>query len=162
MSKWRRERKAKDDPKQAQIAPDLPTGCREPLMLTRSEVWTISEPVMCPFCLHIGKIGEFLISTRKGFHKGLGECPECHNKMQLRSLTADWSPEQFAEWVYKYATQGYWQRVNFKKFNERLRKIGWSWKFWSKYKQLKGEAHTESYEEWLERKQREEYDESGM
>lgn len=118
----------------------------------------VQEPVMCPFCLHIDKIGNFLISTKKGYHKGQGKCPECQNRMELQTLTAKWTPEQFADWVYPYSRSGFWQKCKFKTFNDRLYKIGWSYRFWRRYRELKGEDTTESYEEHLKRIQREEYE----
>jgi len=156
--KWKREYKTKKDNHQAKFTA---SGSLTQKIITKAEITTITEPVSCPFCLHIGKIGEFLISTKKGFHRGLGKCPECKNQMQLRSLTAEWTPEQYAEWCYSYSLSGFWQKVPFKKWSQRLRDIGWSYAFWAKYKQLKGESaedRTESYQEWLERKQREEHE----
>jgi len=156
--KWKRERQASADKSQSTIAPYGKQGYKLKEAPPVTQTYTIDEPVMCPFCLHIGKINEFLLSTKKGFDKRLGQCPECENKMMIRSLTAEWTPEQFAEWVYNYVESGYWQKVKFDKFRERLNKIGWSYRFWTKYKQLKGEEPTESYQKWLERKQREEYE----
>ena len=156
--KWKREMQAKQDGHQAKWTE---TGKLTQKIITKAEITTITEPVSCPFCLHIGKIGEFLISTKKGYHKSLGLCPECKNKMQLRSLTAEWTPEQYAEWCFSYSLSGFWQKVPFKKWSDRLYKIGWSYAFWNKYKQLKGEStedKTESYQDYIMRRQREEYE----
>ena len=105
--KWKREDKAYWDKHQAKFTP---SGSLTQKIISKAEITTITEPVSCPFCLHFGKIGEFLISTKKGYHKGLGLCPECKNQMQLRSLTAEWTPEQYAEWCFNYRLSGFWQK----------------------------------------------------
>jgi len=155
MIPYRKRIQVQDNPKQATLDPTSPKGCKPKQKPRTLQTYTITTPVLCPFCLHIGKINEFLISTKKGYHRNLGQCPECNNKMRLSTLTAEWTPEQFAEFAYNYATSGYWQKVPFKKFNNRLYKIGWAKKFWDRYKQLKGEDTQETYEEWLLRKQME-------
>ena len=157
-SKWKRDMKAMDDKHQSMLSPDSPTG-----IVMRGHQKTKVEIIRtgtysCPFCLYQGKINKFLISTKKGFHKGLGQCPECKNKMRFRTLTADWTPEDFAEWCYGYSADGYWQKVPFSKFSDRLYKIGWSKRFWERYKQLKGEGGQESYEDMLIREQWEQYE----
>jgi len=153
-----REYKAWKDTNQAKFSA---AGHLVQKMQTKTQTYEVASIVACPFCLHIGKIGSFLISTKKGYHKSLGKCPECKNQMQLRSLTAEWTPEQYAEWCYDYAKSGFWQKTPFKKWSDRLYKIGWSYRFWQKYKQLKGESakdKTESYYDYLERAQREQHE----
>ena len=149
MTDWKTQQKIKED--KAQVTLDgkklvEPTPAPDP-----------EGEVLCPFCLHEGPLGAFLISTKKGFHKGLGKCPECQNMMQLRTLTAKWTPSQFAEWVYDYRLSGFWQKCKFKTFNDRLYRLGWSYEFWDRYKQLKGENQTEAYEDYILRKQQEEH-----
>jgi len=155
MGKWDREQKAKEDKQQTRLNPKSPSFIQVK-QETKTEITQIhTGEYYCPFCLHVGKIEQYLISTKKGYHKGLGLCPECKNQMQFKSLTAAWTPEQFAEWAYSYSASGYWQKVPFSKFNERLRQIGWLERFWARYKQLKGSDETESYTEYIERTQRE-------
>jgi len=151
--------KAKDDKHQTRLAPKSPRGCTEPMKFTMIPMADYEALYFCPFCLHTDKYTKFLISTPKGYHRGLGQCPECGNKMQLRTLLAEMTPEQYAEFAYPYSASGFWQKVPFEKWRERLYKMGWAHRFWGRYKQLKGEDGTESYGEYLERKQREEYDE---
>jgi len=119
----------------------------------------------CPFCLHIAQLKEYLISTKKGIHQGLGECPECHCKMQFKSLKAEWTPEQYAEWVFEYAARGFWQKIPWATWKRRLEELGWAQRFWDKYKQLKGENPSEGaypedsqeqYDEFMRRHGKEE------
>ena len=156
--KWMREYRIRQDVNQAKFNNSAQLTQK---IQTKTVSYAIANIVSCPFCLHTGKISEFLISTKKGYHKGLGLCPECKNKMQLRSLTAEWTPEQYAEWCFRYSMDGFWQKVPFKKWSDRLHKISWSYRFWAKYKQLKGEGaedRTESYQDYVLRKQQEEYE----
>jgi len=155
-SKYKREYEIRQDKLQTKFDPTQPTGIKfKPQDIM--EVTTLHTGVYwCPFCLHKDKIEAYLISTKKGYHKGLGLCPECKNKMQLKTLTSKMTPEQFAEFAYGYRADGYWQKMPFTKFNERLKQIGWAQRFWNKYRQLKGEDTTESYEQYIERKQYEE------
>ena len=109
--------------------------------------------VMCPFCFHIAKIQMFLKSTKKGYHKGLGLCRECQQQMQLKTLASEMTPEQFAEWVVEYPAWAFWQKCKFKKFNERLKKIGWSYRFWGKYRELKPKEEQsveDSYDQYIQ------------
>uniref|UniRef100_A0A6H1ZWB5 Uncharacterized protein n=1 Tax=viral metagenome TaxID=1070528 RepID=A0A6H1ZWB5_9ZZZZ len=157
-SKWKRDMKAWKDKKQTILAPSSPTGIKMK-RAPRTEVTVVhTRTYSCPFCLYQAKIEKFLISTKKGFNKGLGQCPECSNQMKFNSLTAEMTPEQFAEWCYAYSADGYWQKVPFSKFSMRLSKLGISKRFWDRYKQLKGTDDIESYEDMLIREQKEQYD----
>jgi len=161
MSKYKREDKVWRDRAQTQLAPD---PIREQVIHpkpAKKDVTTITGTFMCPFCLHLGPISEYLVSTKKGISQGKALCPECKQGMMMRSLTSEWTPEEFAEWVYPYTRSGFWQKCSFKKFNERLKRLGWSYPFWTRYKQLKGEDKSETYDQYIERKQREEYEERG-
>jgi len=110
----------------------------------------------CPFCLYYGRIEQFEYRTPKGnVSKGV-KCPECDNKMLRRSLTTPMNAEQYAEWVYNYRLSGFWRKVNFSKWKERLYKLGLAYKFWMRYRELKGDmAVTESEEEQWQRYQKE-------
>jgi len=157
-SKWKREQAALDDKKQSILNPQLP----DKVEMRRKNVveFTAAHTGLyrCPFCLHEAKIERFLISTKAGYHKGLGKCPECENQMQLKTLTEKMTPEQFAEFALRYSTAGYWQKVKFTVFNQRLKDLGAAVKFWKRYRELKGEETTEGYEAYLMRKQQEEYE----
>jgi len=142
--KWNREQKAKDDEKQAILAPETQTGVQLRQHPTTEFTAAHTGIYMCPFCLHQDKIEKYLISTSKGYHHGLAKCPECGNQMRFSSLTADWTPEQYAEFVYPYSVDGFWQKCPFEKWKDRLYKIGWAHRFWKRYKELKGEEGEET------------------
>ena len=113
---------------------------------------------LCPFCLHLDRLEKYMISTKKGYHQSMAQCPECKNKMLIRSLTSKWTPEQYADWVYPYSVDGFWQKCKYDIWKKRLYIIGWSTRFWNRYMQLKGEPKPESYEEYVQRKQKEEWE----
>ena len=141
--KWRRAYKAKENKHQTILAPTYKTGCTT--IKTESFFTTAdaNQLIMCPFCLHTSKLSNFIISTKKGIHQGLGQCPECKHCARWHTLTAEWTPEQYAEWVFQYSTSGFWQKTPFKTWSSRLKKIGWAYKFWKRYKQLKAETGAE-------------------
>ena len=161
-SKYKREQAAIDDKKQLTLNPKSPTFIAEKQETTINITQVHTGTFYCPFCFHKDVIGQYLISTKKGYHKGLGKCPECGNEMQLKTLIAEMTPEQYAEFVYGYSKSGFWQKIKFKQFNERLNAIGWSERFWLKYKQLKGDDTSESYEAHLMRQQEEDAREQGL
>jgi hypothetical protein len=75
--------------------------------------------------------------------------------MMMKSLTAEWTPEQYADWVFPYGHSGFWQKCKFETWKKRLSQIGWAQRFWQRYKELKGEDGTESYTDYIERKSQE-------
>jgi len=161
--KYNREQRAKDDKQQTMLNPKSPSFIQSKKKPEIQITETYTGTYMCPFCLHQDKINAYLISTKKGYHKGLGHCPECNNQMQIKTLVADMTPEQFANFAFEYSMQGYWSKVKFKEFNDRLYKIGWAERFWIEYKKLKGEdIGTEKYQDYLMRKQEEEAREQGL
>jgi transcription elongation factor Elf1 len=159
--RWNRQQSAREDKQQRKLDFTQPNLVEYKKPITVSVVEMYTGEYSCPFCLHSDKIGNFLISTKKGYHKGLGKCPECGNQMQIKSLTSDWTPEQYAEFMYEYSGQGGWQKVKFQVWSYRLNKIGWSQRFWNRYRELKGEAKTESYTDYIQRKQFEQAQEQG-
>jgi transcription elongation factor Elf1 len=160
--KYKREEKAKEDKYQTMLNPKSPSFIKEKQQQKVEVTVKYTGEYRCPFCLHLDKINAYLISTKKGYHHGLGKCPECGNQMQLKSLTAQWTPEQFADFMYEYSRQGGWQKVPFMKFNERLKLIGWAERFWSRYKQLKGDSTDEKYTDYIQRVQEEQAREQGL
>ena len=161
--KYVREQKAKSDEQQATLNPKNPSFIQHKKQIEVNIAETFSATYRCPFCLGLNKINAYLISTKKGYNKGLGHCPECNNKMQLKTLTAEMTPEQFAEFAFGYSSSGYWQKVPFSKFNSRLKLIGWLERFWNEYRKLKGDSDkTENYQDYISRVQEEEARAQGL
>lgn len=161
--KYRREQNAKDDKQQTMLNPKT-LSFIEPKQKPEVKITeTFTGVYRCPFCLHLNKINAFLISTKKGYDKRLGHCPECNNNMMIKTLTSEMTPEQFADFAFDYSRQGYWQKVPFAKFSERLAVIGWTQRFWTRYKELKGDSKpTESYQDYVMRTQEEEARAQGL
>lgn len=137
MSKKRRSLKAERDAKQRMLAPEKTVGIKEREVPLPEWVKHVTGDILCPFCLRKAKPVEFLILTSWGYHSGRAKCPECGNIMLIDSLTARWTPEEFAEWVYEYPNYQFWKKCSYNKFTDRLKRLGWSYAFWGKYKQLK-------------------------
>ena len=97
------------------------------------------QEVSCVFCLYTTKLQKFFKTDAKGRTIALVECPECHNKMRLKTLLTDMTPQEYAKFVYGYRLSGFWQKAPFATFTKRLREMGISNEFWSEYKKLKGE-----------------------
>lgn len=152
---WKERAKVLDDDKQMELVPDSIQGIRTHKKTRELKVTFETGIVSCPFCLFAAKIQAFLVSSKKGFSYALAKCPECKNGMRMDSLTTNWTPTQYAEWCFEYARSGFWQKVPFNKWNDRLRKLGISGEFWARYKELKHENVSETVEEYYERIQRE-------
>lgn len=161
--KYNREYAADRDKQQAKLDFNSPSLLKEKKKAVISIIEVHTGIYRCPFCLNPNKINAYLISTKKGYDKRLGHCPACNNNMMLKTLTSDMTPEQFADFVFEYSRQGFWQKVSFKVFNQRLAEIGWIDRFWTRYKQLKGDTGiTENYEQYMMRVQTEEAREQGL
>jgi hypothetical protein len=160
--KYQREQQAYKDKQQTKFGE---TGLPRLIIKQKSNVYTILDTnmqVMCSFCLYQDNLRKFLVSTKKGISQTKAKCPECKGGMMMRTLTADMTPEQYAEFCYGYSRSGFWYKVPFTKCKERLAQLGWSTQFWNRYMQLKGENQSvESYEAFIQRKQREQYEEEG-
>jgi len=159
--KFKDQMKAKFDKRQTELAPNTETGVKEKTPTFNIQTANMTDIVTCPFCLYFGKIQEFLVSTKKGISQSKAACPQCKNGMMMRSLISEMSIEDYAEWCYEYSGSGFWQKVPFRTWAERLRKLGWAYKFWKKYRQLKGEDTTEGYKDYIMRKQYEQAEEEG-
>lgn len=104
----------------------------------------------CPFCLHKDYLFRFERRLPSGKVSKRYTCPECDATMRQDSLTKKQTPEEYAEWVYHYSCDGFWFKVDWKKFNKRLQELGIARRFWDKYKQLKGDK-TETYAEHMDK-----------
>jgi len=150
-----RDSKSKDDKKQSKFDKSGWLQKSKPEVTAVFTSVSGNELVMCPFCLYTSKLSLFFVSTKKGISQHDAKCPECHNGMRMTSLWNEWSPEEYAEFVYPYARSGFWQKCPFQTWSKRLRAIGWSYRFWARYKALKGEDTTESYFDYMERQAQE-------
>jgi len=118
---------------------------------------------LCPFCLHSGYIHLYEKRLASGKVSKRLHCPECNAEMRRESLTDHKTIEEYAEWVFNYAMSGFWKKCPFQKFNDRLYKLGMSYRFWKKYKQLKADKSKEqTYEEHFEQYQKEWAEEQGL
>lgn len=103
--------------------------------------FTPEKTVLCPFCLTPNKLMKFYISNKKGIDKRLGKCPNCQNNVMYKTLfnLLKWTPQQFAKWVFEYRLSGFWQKIVFKKWKQRLYELDMSLEFWQEYKKLRGD-----------------------
>lgn len=112
--------------------------------------------VTCLFCLGLNPVRLFLISTKKGYHRSQGKCPLCGQGMMLKSLSKVMtSPEQYAVFAYNYAKMGFWKKVSFEIWKKRLGMMGWTDRFWTEYKRLRGDLDKEAENRELEEKWKE-------
>jgi hypothetical protein len=58
--------------------------------------------------------------------------------MMMYNLLKKWNPVSFADWVFGYR-RGFFQKINFPKWRNKLAEMGWAKEFWSHYNALKGE-----------------------
>jgi hypothetical protein len=94
----------------------------------------------CPFCLGLSKFRLFLVSSKKGFNRYMGKCPLCEHNVTLKTLKnmTVWGPEEFAKFVAEYSTMGFWKKINFKTWTNRLKLMGWTSEFWDRYHEIRG------------------------
>ena len=138
--------KVQSDPKQTILAPNITTGVKFRNSDVSIEIDMEQPIVTCPFCLYYGCLHEFRVKTKRGFSERRAKCPECGEGMTMETLTKSAStPEEFADWVFTYG-RSFWQKCSYKKFNKRLKKLGWLYRFWKRYKELKGESYEEEQE----------------
>ncbi len=131
--------KVHDDEQQAKFATDGTTRTVKKVHAIIGFTHQPTEQFACPFCLGIRMLRSYFISTKKGIHQGMGKCPECENKFRFRTLTEITTATQYAEFAYPYSASGFWQKVPWNKWKDRLYRIGWTREFWHRYHELKGE-----------------------
>ena len=93
---------------------------------------------LCPFCLE--KSNKYTIKN-----KGLICCPNCLVDMKVKTIlfVQDCSNQEYAQWVYNYRLSGFFSKINFEKWNKKLKDLGIAYEFWEEYKKLKGEENQE-------------------
>lgn len=92
----------------------------------------------CPFCLSWLQIRKTLISTKKGYDRGQGECPVCKKGFKLATLVMmqKCTAQQYAKWVFDY--KGFWKKVDFEHWKKHLGMMKWAEPFWVEYKAVAG------------------------
>ena len=72
-------------------------------------------------------------------------CPKCKNLLTVKTCLSiiKMDVEQYAKWVFLYRLSGFFKKVDFEQWTNKMYEMGISFKFWKEYKRLKGE---ESYE----------------
>lgn len=158
--------KARNNPDQLMLRPNSEQGAGTRDIGITKEMTTLTPKYYCPFCLYFGYKRDFThyLKSKKESKRLL--CPECKNQMTEPSLTGHKTIEEYAEWVAAYASSGFWQKIPFKTFNDRLFRLGWSRIFWKRYKEVRatlirpiGSSDNEpeqEQEEWLKYQQQEE------
>lgn len=137
MISWKKQMKVYDDNRQTLLSPE---GCTSRLSLNIIKGVEYTGYYYCPFCLHKAKMIDFRIRKGDGYSKEMVLCPDCNNRMMIRSLANDMTIEEYAEWVFRYSLNGFWGKCPFEKFSGRLKALGWSYQFWERYKELKGDS----------------------
>ena len=98
---------------------------------------------LCPFCLE--KSNKYIIRN-----KALIECPNCLISFKLKTLLfiQDCTNQEYAKWVFDYRLSGFFFKLksgnnSFEKWNLQMKKLGISFDFWEKYKELKCDSNNE-------------------
>jgi hypothetical protein len=89
---------------------------------------------ICPFCLE--ESNKFTIESH-----GLIKCSNCKVEMKIKTLlfVKDCSNSEYARWVFEYRLSGFFSKINFEKWNKKLKELGISYEFWETYKKLRGD-----------------------
>lgn len=102
-----------------------------------------NDTVVCPFCLTLETLAKNFKLT-KGIY-GFYECQNCKSLLTKKTLSEIryMTPEAFATWVYNHRLDGFWSKIkpNFKEWTLTLSTFEYTFdlRFWSRYKELKGE-----------------------
>ena len=155
--KYMREEKAKEDKQQAILSTEgIAPNPQHYAMKTDVIIFT-EKKVTCPFCLGLEQFGKFLTSTKKGFSHSDGKCPLCGQGMRLKTLLqmGKMTAREYAEWVQPYSHSGFFQKIDYTVWKNRLKLMGWTEEFWDRYNELKATDTHESYEKHMEKAQEE-------
>lgn len=102
--------------------------------------------VLCPFCLTDNTLDKF--AKDRAWYK----CPNCNNLLTLKTCVniIKMNPKQFAKWVFEYRLSGFFSKIKFKEWNQKLWELGVSQEFWEEYKLLRGDTTKEEEEKFNE------------
>ena len=101
-------------------------------------------PLNCPYCLHEGRINEFLVPKGKdriGFLKKTVQCPNCKNIMRRNTLIQNsiGSLEEYANWLFWTGKYDADHRVKWKEIMHVLSERGIGKEFWDIYRKVKAD-----------------------
>jgi len=142
-TRWQIQNKLKLDKLQTKLTAK---GCEPNILKTATIPFLQQKFYICPFCLNRNEPKNFIILLPKGkIRKGLGKCPFCSNQIQWQTLMKirEMTIQEFAYWCFEYSLNGFWEKVNYKSFNQNLNAMNLSQKFWNYYKELKGTYNEE-------------------
>lgn len=116
--KYLREQKIITDKQQIRL--DTLDFMKNPLATEQTEL-KLNQIVICPFCLYMSTLKKFVFSCGKGFHKSLGFCVDCGNKMTFRTLLKmpTWTPQEYAKFVFDYVQNGFWDKCKYNVWSTR-------------------------------------------
>jgi hypothetical protein len=96
---------------------------------------------ICPFCLETSN--KFTVESH-----GLVKCNNCSVEMKVKTLlfVKECSNQDYARWVFEYRLSGFFKKINFEKWNKKMKELGISYEFWEEYKKLRGDIEEKEEE----------------
>jgi len=142
-----RREKAKDDKAQMVLCFSGIKPNPNVVVIAHNTLLPLDKEVTCPFCLGLSEFRKFLVSTKQGISRSMGNCPLCKQEMYLKTLfgMSQSDAKKYAKWVFNY--KGFWKKIKFKQWKDRLWLMGWTNDFWNEYKALKGQREEEGTEQ---------------
>ena len=94
----------------------------------------------CPWCLTPNYISRYFKHLKNGKIAKKGQCPACGHMMLIDTIrrVGNYTPEEFAEWVYERGHYGFWHEIKFNEWKQGLTKLGIAQRFWDRYRIVKG------------------------
>jgi transposase-like protein len=111
------------------------------VMIEKSKI-DFSVKVLCPFCLNVNTLDKF--KKDRAWYK----CPKCNSLLIAKTCVSiiKMNPKQFAKWVFEYRLSGFFSKIKFKEWTQKLYELGVSQEFWEEYKLLRGDITKEEEE----------------
>ena len=119
---------------------------------------------VCPYCLHIDKINNFLYSISGTVSKKLRHCPDCDNVMRVNTLTVTMTLKGYGEWLQSVLPwEGARKKLRMDTIKKRMRERGiagkvWYYYYFAKYQQLPYEMKPDTFNEYYEAIRREKFE----
>jgi uncharacterized CHY-type Zn-finger protein len=94
-----------------------------------------TKKVLCPFCLNVNTLDKF--KKDRAWYI----CPNCKQLLTVKTCVSimKMNPKQFALWVFNYRLSGFFGKIKFKEWTQKLYELGVSQEFWEEYKSLRGD-----------------------